>query len=91
MQRICQASSRISRRAIASSIKLSQRPVLVSHSATLLNQQRCKSTLVRVSTDKAPGAIGPYSQGVKANGLLYVSGSLGFDPKVNCEESVFKN
>jgi 2-iminobutanoate/2-iminopropanoate deaminase len=28
----------------------------------------------------APAAIGPYSQAIKANGLLFVSGSLGFDP-----------
>ncbi len=26
-----------------------------------------------VSTDKAPGAIGPYSQGIIANGFLFAS------------------
>ena len=26
--------------------------------------------------DKAPGAIGPYSQAVEANGFIYVSGQL---------------
>ncbi|MCL2323273.1 MAG: RidA family protein [Oscillospiraceae bacterium] len=29
-----------------------------------------------VKTDKAPGAIGPYSQGVKAGGFVFVSGQL---------------
>lgn len=29
-----------------------------------------------VSTDKAPAAIGPYSQGVVSDGLLFVSGQL---------------
>ena len=34
----------------------------------------------KVSTPKAPQAIGPYSQAVAANGFLYVSGCIGFDP-----------
>ncbi len=34
-----------------------------------------------VSTDKAPAAIGPYSQGVAAGGFLFVSGQIGLDPK----------
>ena len=33
-----------------------------------------------ISTTGAPGAIGPYSQGVKANGMLFVSGQLPMDP-----------
>ena len=33
-----------------------------------------------VSTDTAPAAIGPYSQAMKAGGMLYVSGQLGMDP-----------
>lgn len=32
-----------------------------------------------VSTDKAPGAIGPYSQAVKTDSLLFVSGQLPID------------
>jgi len=31
-------------------------------------------------TDKAPKAIGPYSQAVKAQGLIFVSGQLPIDP-----------
>jgi 2-iminobutanoate/2-iminopropanoate deaminase len=33
-----------------------------------------------VSTDKAPGAIGPYSQAIKANGMLFCSGQIPIDP-----------
>ena len=33
-----------------------------------------------VSTDKAPKAIGPYSQGVIANGFLYTAGQVALDP-----------
>jgi 2-iminobutanoate/2-iminopropanoate deaminase len=33
-----------------------------------------------IKTDKAPAAIGPYSQGVVTNGLLFTSGQLPIDP-----------
>src|SRR3989442_6361504 len=33
-----------------------------------------------VSTPNAPGATGPYSQAVRANGLLFTAGQVGFDP-----------
>jgi 2-iminobutanoate/2-iminopropanoate deaminase len=33
-----------------------------------------------VSTDKAPGAIGPYSQAIKTGGMLYCSGQIPIDP-----------
>lgn len=33
-----------------------------------------------ISTKNAPQAIGPYSQAVKANGFVFVSGQLAFDP-----------
>lgn len=33
-----------------------------------------------VSTDKAPAAIGPYSQAVKGNGFVFASGQIPFDP-----------
>ncbi len=32
------------------------------------------------NTDKAPAAVGPYSQAVAANGFLFTSGQLGIDP-----------
>jgi len=33
-----------------------------------------------VATDDAPKAIGPYSQGVVANGFLYTAGQIALDP-----------
>jgi len=33
-----------------------------------------------IQTDKAPAAIGPYSQAVKANGFVFVSGQIPLDP-----------
>ncbi len=33
-----------------------------------------------IHTDSAPAAIGPYSQGVKAGGLVITSGQLPIDP-----------
>lgn len=32
-----------------------------------------------ISTAKAPAAIGPYVQAVKNNGIVFLSGQLGFD------------
>ena len=34
-----------------------------------------------ISTNNAPQAIGPYSQAVKANGLIFVSGQIPFTPE----------
>ncbi|XP_019426459.1 PREDICTED: reactive Intermediate Deaminase A, chloroplastic-like [Lupinus angustifolius] len=34
-----------------------------------------------VQTEKAPAALGPYSQAIKANNLLFVSGVLGLVPE----------
>ena len=39
-----------------------------------------------VSTNHAPNAIGPYSQAVKANGLLFTSGQIAINPATNEEE-----
>lgn len=36
-----------------------------------------------VSTDNAPRAIGPYSQAVEINGLIFVSGQLGINPETS--------
>ena len=33
-----------------------------------------------VSTTKAPGAIGPYSQAIIAGGMVYTSGQIAIDP-----------
>lgn len=34
-----------------------------------------------INTCKAPSAIGPYSQAIKANGFLFISGQLPVDPQ----------
>ena len=36
-----------------------------------------------VLTDKGPKPIGPYSQAVKSNGFLFVSGQVALDPRSN--------
>lgn len=37
-------------------------------------------TMKVIATEKAPGAIGPYSQGYAVNGLVYTSGQIPVDP-----------
>lgn len=34
----------------------------------------------KIHTDKAPAAVGPYSQAVKSNGFVFISGQGGIDP-----------
>jgi 2-iminobutanoate/2-iminopropanoate deaminase len=43
-------------------------------------ERKSKMTLKTVHTDKAPAAIGPYSQAVIAPPFVFVSGQLGMDP-----------
>lgn len=44
-----------------------------------------------VHTEKAPQAIGPYSQGVKYNGFIYTSGQIPFNvEKMSWLRLVFK-
>lgn len=40
-----------------------------------------------ISTNNAPNAIGPYSQAVKANGLLFTSGQIAINPETNTVEA----
>lgn len=53
-----------------------------------------------VSTENAPGAIGPYSQAIKTNGMVFCSGQIPIDPSTGQfvsddiaeqTEQVFKN
>ena len=37
-------------------------------------------TLRQITTDKAPSAIGPYSQAIVANGFLFTAGQIPLDP-----------
>ena len=39
-----------------------------------------ESVQLTVATDKAPGAIGPYSQAVKTDAMVFVSGQLALEP-----------
>ena len=34
-----------------------------------------------ISTDKAPAAVGPYSQALEVNGFIFCSGQIGINPK----------
>jgi 2-iminobutanoate/2-iminopropanoate deaminase len=36
--------------------------------------------MIKVSTDKAPAAIGPYSQAIVAGGTVFTSGQIPIDP-----------
>lgn len=40
-----------------------------------------------IHTTAAPAPIGPYSQAVKANGLLYLSGQIALDPRTGHVEA----
>ncbi|HBM14800.1 MAG TPA: reactive intermediate/imine deaminase [Lentisphaeria bacterium] len=37
----------------------------------------------QISTNNAPSAIGPYSQGIKAGNMVFTSGQLPIDPKTS--------
>lgn len=37
--------------------------------------------MIVLSTDKAPGAIGPYSQGYEVNGFVFTSGQIPVNPE----------
>lgn len=41
-----------------------------------------------VSTELAPKALGPYSQAIKAGGMVYTSGQIPIDPATNTIEAV---
>lgn len=47
-------------------------------------KQKTDTTMDRevITTDKAPAAIGPYSQAIKAGGFVYVSGCIGMNPEL---------
>ncbi len=37
--------------------------------------------ITKIETSRAPAAIGPYSQAMVVNGMLYTSGQIGLDPE----------
>jgi 2-iminobutanoate/2-iminopropanoate deaminase len=44
------------------------------------NQTRSESMKKVIKTEKAPQAIGPYSQAIDANGMIFASGQIPIDP-----------
>ena len=41
-----------------------------------------------IATQNAPQAIGPYSQAIKANGVIYTSGQIGLNPQGSLTEGI---
>ena len=41
-----------------------------------------------ISTDKAPAALGTYSQAIRVNGMIYCSGQIPINPATNAVEAV---
>lgn len=39
--------------------------------------------MIKISTEKAPAAVGPYSQAVISNSMVYTSGQIAIDPRTN--------
>ena len=40
-----------------------------------------------ISTEKAPAALGPYSQAIRANGMIYCSGQIPINPATGSIEA----
>lgn len=60
-------------------------PTQASRSA---NKDMEEITMEYVSTNQAPNAIGPYSQAVRANGMLFTSGQIAINPSTNNVDAV---
>lgn len=44
------------------------------------NKRKERAIMTRIETDRAPGAIGPYSQGYVVGDFVYTSGQIPVDP-----------
>ncbi len=51
-----------------------------SSAGDLQTAERDMVMMKKITTDKAPAAIGPYSQGIIANGMLFASGQIPINP-----------
>ena len=40
--------------------------------------------MIKIHTEKAPAAVGPYSQAVVSGGMVYTSGQIAIDPATSC-------
>ena len=45
------------------------------------NHQNLNKIKKSIAKNKAPGAIGPYSQAIEANGMVFISGQLPINPE----------
>ncbi len=43
--------------------------------------------MIKIHTDRAPVAVGPYSQAVVSNGMVYTSGQIAINPATNTVEA----
>jgi len=43
--------------------------------------------MIKIHTEKAPAAVGPYSQAIVSNGMVYTSGQIAIDPTTNTVEA----
>ncbi len=93
------ASSRYSSQSTSSSSSIQQPILLASFAAGIVagvviddyytslddakKSASPRGTKEVISSMNAPAAIGPYSHAIKANGFLFVSGSIGIDPKTS--------
>ena len=39
--------------------------------------------MIKIHTEKAPAAVGPYSQAIVSKGMVYTSGQIAIDPVTN--------
>uniref|UniRef100_A0A7S2YUT5 Uncharacterized protein n=2 Tax=Pycnococcus provasolii TaxID=41880 RepID=A0A7S2YUT5_9CHLO len=60
--------------------QLRPRRVSLSSGTHVFRSVRTYASKEVITTDKAPAALGPYSQAIKTNQTLYVSGCLGLIP-----------
>ena len=43
--------------------------------------------MIKIHTEKAPAAVGPYSQAIVSNGMVYTSGQIAINPLTNSVEA----
>ena len=43
--------------------------------------------MIKIHTEKAPAAVGPYSQAIVSSGMVYTSGQIAINPETNTVEA----
>ena len=51
-----------------------------------MNAIQLSKKMIEIKTDKAPQAVGPYSQAIESNGFIFVSGQVAIDYKTGLFE-----